>query len=331
MDLEVRHLRVVCAIADAGSITKAAAGLGLSQPSLTAQLRRIERYLGGPLFVRSRQGASPTALGEFVLAKARTVLPSIDAIQVESALRAGAAPDRRPLRYVATPGPLMVGLLEELRELFPGASPALRTETHVPTAVDLIASGQQDLAAVVEYLRPVPVPPPPDVVARTVATEPAFVLLPAGHPFATRPAVGLAEFADAEWVLPPNQACGLFEAFTAACVDAGFTATIRHEAESSAARELVARGTAVGLGQATFRSTPGIVPLPLAGCPLLIRQVLLWHRDGPLAAHAREITEGAERAYAAAVRRSPHYLAWLAERPPPGAEQGWAGAGDAPP
>jgi DNA-binding transcriptional LysR family regulator len=67
MNLELRHLRVVCAIAETGSLTKAAAQLGLAQPALTAQLQRIERALGGPLFERDRRGARPTALGELVL------------------------------------------------------------------------------------------------------------------------------------------------------------------------------------------------------------------------------------------------------------------------
>jgi len=42
MELELRHLRVICAVAEAGSVTTAAATLGLAQPALTAQLRRIE-------------------------------------------------------------------------------------------------------------------------------------------------------------------------------------------------------------------------------------------------------------------------------------------------
>ncbi|MGH8795377.1 MAG: LysR family transcriptional regulator, partial [Stackebrandtia sp.] len=47
MEVELRHLRAVCAVADAGSVSKAAAALGISQPALTAQLRRIEQSLGG--------------------------------------------------------------------------------------------------------------------------------------------------------------------------------------------------------------------------------------------------------------------------------------------
>ncbi|WP_327314828.1 LysR family transcriptional regulator [Streptomyces sp. NBC_01235] len=313
MDLEVRHLRVVCAIGEAGSITRAAARLGVAQPTLTAQLSRIERMLGGPLFVRTRQGAAPTALGEFVLAKARSVIVSFDAIQREAAAQVGFMDGRRPLRYTANPGPLMVGLLDGLQSVFPGTEVTLRTETHMSAALTLVASGQQDLGTVVEYVRDDVPTLPPGVVTLTVATEPAFVLLPDGHPLAALPQVGIAQLRDARWVLPVSQGSGMMEAFTALCAGQGFTATVRHEAEASAARELIAAGQAVGLGQATFRSTPGVVPRPLTGSPLRIRHVLVWRRGSALARRIPSVAERAERAYADAVARSPHYLAWLTE------------------
>ncbi|WP_031051523.1 helix-turn-helix domain-containing protein, partial [Streptomyces sp. NRRL WC-3774] len=58
MDLEVRHLRAVVAIAETGSLHRAARQLGVAQPSLSTQLRRIEQALGGALFVRARSGLS---------------------------------------------------------------------------------------------------------------------------------------------------------------------------------------------------------------------------------------------------------------------------------
>lgn len=71
--LELRHLRTVRAIADTGSLTKAAATLGLAQPALSAQLRRIEKALGGVLFDRDHTGARATPLGELVLERACSV------------------------------------------------------------------------------------------------------------------------------------------------------------------------------------------------------------------------------------------------------------------
>ncbi|OEU91788.1 hypothetical protein DB35_08145 [Streptomyces abyssalis] len=310
MDLEVRHLRVIRAVADAGSLTRAAAALGLSQPSLTAQLQRIERMLGGPLFVRHRGGASPTALGELVVAKARDLLPQLDSVQQEVLSHLGFSDGRLSLRYVANPGPLMVRLLEPLGELFPGADVKLRTEADVGTVVDLVADRQQDLGALVEYVGK-PRPPRKEVEEREVAVEPAFVLLPEGHPMAGLPALELSRLADEVWVLPPSRGSGLHDAFTAACTRAGFTAVVQHEAEAAAARELIGAGAAVGLGQATFRSTAGIAPRPLRDTPLRLRHSLVWHRDSALAACGAALVEGAERVYGDAIGNNPQYPAWL--------------------
>lgn len=315
MDLELRHLRVICAIDEAGSITKAAAALGMSQPTLTMQLRRIERLLGNQLFERSRKGTRPTTLGEFVLARARAAIPMVDAIRRDSATYLEFTSGSRPLRYVAMAGPLMVGLLRELQDLYPGADVVLHTETHVGATLDLITSGQLDLATIVEYVRG-DGEPRAELDRLTIATEPVFVLLPSTHPLAGAPTVRVAQLRDAEWVVPGSQGDGLMESLTQVCERAGFTAIVRHRAEAAGARELIAAGQAVGLGQATFRPTDGIVPRPLQGTPLRTRHVLVWRRGNSVADHIPAIARRAERAYAEAVRRSPHYLAWLTDHGP---------------
>ncbi|WP_137022905.1 LysR family transcriptional regulator, partial [Streptomyces albus] len=101
MDLELRHLKVVSAIAEAGSLTRAATGLGLAQPALSAQLKRMERALGGALFVRGPQGVRPTELGELVLERARVLVPAVAELQQEALRfsRAGGAPRGRPARF----------------------------------------------------------------------------------------------------------------------------------------------------------------------------------------------------------------------------------------
>lgn len=312
MDLEVRHLRVIRAVADAGSLTRAAAALGLSQPSLTAQLQRIERMLGGALFVRHRAGASPTALGELVVAKARELLPQLDSVQQEVLSHLGFSDGRLSLRYAANPGPLMVRLLDPLRALFPGADTKLRTEADVTAVLDLVAARQQDLGALVEY-EGNPRAARREVEQHVVAVEPAFVLLPESHPKAALPALSLDELAAEIWVLPPSQGSGLHDVFTGACTHAGFTAVVQHEAEAAGARELIVAGAAIGLGQATFRSTAGIVPRPLRDTPLRLRHSLVWHRESALAAYGTALVERAETAYAEAIANNPQYEAWLAD------------------
>lgn len=76
-DLELRHLRAVCAIAEEGSVTKAATRLGLTQPAMSAQLRTVELIIGGRLFERTTNGSVPTDLGRQVVDTARRVLDEV--------------------------------------------------------------------------------------------------------------------------------------------------------------------------------------------------------------------------------------------------------------
>jgi len=72
-------MRCVVAIAETGSLTRAAERLGLAQPALTQTLNRLERELGVPLFARSRRGAALTEAGFAVLDDLRASLAHGDA------------------------------------------------------------------------------------------------------------------------------------------------------------------------------------------------------------------------------------------------------------
>src|SRR5262245_47957612 len=132
--LEARHLRIVRAISDTGSLTKAAVELGLTQPALTHQLHRIERLFGGALFVRDRRGARPTPLGLHVIERARFVLPSMDALVREARALAGmesmASPGGSALhvRVATHASPLPVAVVAALREVMPASQVSMRTE-----------------------------------------------------------------------------------------------------------------------------------------------------------------------------------------------------------
>lgn len=90
-ELELRHLRTLCAIAEAGSLTKAAVSLGVTQPALSAQLRAVEDVIGGRLFDRDSVGSTPTELGEAVVALAATLLDDLGEITDRARQLAGAA------------------------------------------------------------------------------------------------------------------------------------------------------------------------------------------------------------------------------------------------
>src|SRR5436190_5912863 len=74
MDLEVRHLRLVAAVAEVGSLTRAGDRLHLTQSALSHQLRDIESRLGAALFLRLGKRLVLTPAGERLLASARDVL-----------------------------------------------------------------------------------------------------------------------------------------------------------------------------------------------------------------------------------------------------------------
>src|ERR1700738_2038288 len=101
--LELRHLRYLVAVADAGTFTRAAERLFIAQPTLSQQIRQLEQIVGAPLLHRRRDGVRITAAGAVLLDAARDVLPGVD--HGVSQTRQAAGLDRPRLR-VALPADL---------------------------------------------------------------------------------------------------------------------------------------------------------------------------------------------------------------------------------
>ncbi|WP_089157845.1 LysR family transcriptional regulator [Micromonospora sp. NBS 11-29] len=313
MNLELRHLRVVCAIAETGSVTKAASTLGLAQPALTAQLQRIERILGGPLFERDRRGARPTALGELVLDRARVLLPAMKGLQDEAARLAGAGDPLRRYRFGGVNSPILGRLVHRLG----GERPDVQISTYASWSVDelaqMVAGGRLDFA-----LTGVCGDATPSAEFglswREVAVDPVFVLLPQTHPLAGRKEIDLVDLRRETWVAAPGDGC-FGDCFAAACARAGFTPRKVYEADVRAAEDLVDAGTAVALCQATFRPVAGLVTRRLAGTPLRWRLLFGWHPETPAAVVAEPVLATAVAAYTDALAHHPDYLAWLLAHP----------------
>ncbi|GGM62295.1 LysR family transcriptional regulator [Dactylosporangium sucinum] len=318
MELELRHLRSLCAIADAGSVTKAATVLGVSQPALTAQLQRVERELGGPVFVRDRHGVTPTALGQFVLTRAQAILLAMDELRRNTGRHA--ALGRQTIRLGGVAGPITVGLADRVSDRFPDAEVRLHAEYSPRVLWDLMLADRLDAAAIVDYpdftLRQ-----PSTVQCAVIAVEPVFVAMCAEHPLAGRDEVTLAELANEPWALTPPDGAGWPDCFHLACQQAGFTPRVLYTvSDALPIREIVATRRAVSPCQAVFESSGGVVVKPLSGEPIRMRHLLVCRRDGPLADRFDQLLDLAREAYWAFAARRPDYLSWLQRHDPRHAE-----------
>ncbi|MFB7575299.1 LysR family transcriptional regulator [Streptomyces sp. NPDC056165] len=288
MQLEIRHLRALSTIAEHGSVTRAAAALGVSQPALSAQLRRIEGLLGGEVFTRGRHGVRTTPFGEFVMSRTRAALGNIDDLLDRAPGRAG---PQSVVRFGAYESPLALEVVERVATLLPGARTELQVAYYTGLLLDCIATGRLDGALLADYpgfeLRPQPA-----VRYAEVATEPVHVALPAGHPAAARKEVRLADLADEDWALSPSDGTGWPEHLLDECERAGFRPRVRYRLEQTGMRtELVAAGRAVSACQASYRGGEGIAVRPIAGGFVRMRLLLAWHRDSALAPRAPVLVE----------------------------------------
>jgi DNA-binding transcriptional LysR family regulator len=119
--MELRHLRYFVAVADAGTVSRAAGQLNVTQPALSRQLRDLEEELGLPLFDRVGRRLSLTAEGEHLLERTREILRAADALRERA--RAVAGGQTGTLRLGATAQTLeslISGFLFGFRRSWPG-------------------------------------------------------------------------------------------------------------------------------------------------------------------------------------------------------------------
>lgn len=308
MPLELRHLRILATIAEHGSLTKAAAALGVSQPALSTQLRRIERHLGNLVFSRGVRGVTVTAYGEFVLARVRGALSNVDD------LLTGAAPVKPArLSLGVIEGPLMVGMLGVLEELIAGCTVTLHSEYSTLLLLELVASRKLDAALLSDYPG-YEIRAPSQVIVRPIVSEPGFAGLPASHPLAAERDVNLKALAGESWIVPPSDGTGWPEHMLDACRDAGFTPRVAHSVVDNRLQlNLISSGRAVAIVQATTPSTAQMAVRPLQGDPCWMRHQIAWHREGPLHDLGDQIVTRARDIYRQAATNA-EYASWRERR-----------------
>jgi DNA-binding transcriptional LysR family regulator len=112
VDVELRQLRAVVAVAESGSFTVAGRRLHLSQQAVSALVRRLERILGVPLFDRTTRWVKPTPECEALLPSLISGLGTLDAALARTRLTGVPG---RSLRVAVTPS-LMFGPVQDLLE-----------------------------------------------------------------------------------------------------------------------------------------------------------------------------------------------------------------------
>ncbi|MFD5078801.1 LysR family transcriptional regulator [Streptomyces sp. NPDC058371] len=300
MELEVRHLRALCAIADTGSLHRAARQLGVAQPSLSTQLRRIEQELGGALFTRAHTGCRPTPLGRLVLLRARPLVAEMRSLVAEAR---SAATDGPQLRVGSTASRALSGWLRRLRGR--RQEPILHMDVSANALLRMVADGQLDIAFVHE-VEGCPLRIPEGLRLRVLMErEPQFVSLPADHPAAARPVVHLADLAGDRWMIDPT-VDGEWDAVHRILRAAGLNPRVLHGDYHTAAA-LVATGEVVTVCQPTSPSRPETAVRRLAGDPLGVRLLLAARTEAELDA----VYPGLEEAYWETARQAPAYGEWL--------------------
>jgi DNA-binding transcriptional LysR family regulator len=307
MELEVRHLRALCAIADTGSLHRAARQLGVSQPSLTTQLRRIENFLGAALFSRERTGCRPTPLGRSVLSRARPLVAEMGALVVEA--RAAAAGEGGPLlRIGSTASRALAGWLRRLRKRLPGNDISLHMDVSANALLRMVAAGQLDVAFVHE-VEGCPLQVPEGLRVRVlVEREPQFVSMACDHPAATAAVVELADLAQDRWMVDPT-VDGEWDGLRRVLGAAGIDPPVLHGDYHTAA-SLIAVGEAVAPCQPTSVPREDMAIRPLRGDPLAVR-LLLFSRPGPSAELHETVYADLAAAYREAAMRAAEYRQWL--------------------
>ncbi|MFI6645767.1 LysR family transcriptional regulator [Streptomyces sp. NPDC050504] len=282
VELEVRHLRCLEAVVATGSLNKAAGLLELSQPALSAQVRRIEAVVGGEVFERCPSGARLTPLGEVLLPYAREVLRGMDTL-ARAVEGHHTAVIGRPLRLGVRTTPVALLLHEVASNLVEGDVAELVVLDRSVDALAALTRGDVDLVLHADFPGR-QITPGAGVRMSPVGTEPVFACLPDDHPLAARTTIDLADLSGETWLLAVNGDDEFDRHLIEQCRLAGHTTLAVRAVEPLLLTQLMRRGgrvvtamNALGSGLAI----PGVVH-DLRGSPVRTRHVLLWCENGGL-------------------------------------------------
>lgn len=195
MSITLRHLLLVDAVAEEGTLTAAARRLYLTQSALSHQLADLERRAGGAVFHRVGRRMVPTPLGLRILASARSMLAELEELEQDLKRHTrGAAGLLRVTTQCYTCYHWLAEVLPRFREQHPEVVVQIvPEESHA--VLDALLEGRVDLAIAHRL-------PADERLAREPLFEDELVaVVPPGHPFASRRSVAAEDFANQELLM----------------------------------------------------------------------------------------------------------------------------------
>lgn len=261
--IEPQLLRVLLAVRDAGSISRAAAALGYSQPAVSQLLTRAEQRLGHDLVLRGGRGATLTESGRVLADHALHVEAALAAAREDLDAVGGLARGRvRLAGFPSASSTLVPPVLAALARDSPGVVTSY-VEAEPPEAVDLLRRGEVDVALTFSHALQDDPASDQTLTTRALGRDPLALVTAAGEVPSGRSA-DLAAFREARWIGGCPRCRGHL---LASCAASGFTPEIVLETDNAAAVVgLVAAGLGVALLPRLALSTtvvpPGVAVTP---------------------------------------------------------------------
>jgi LysR family transcriptional regulator, hydrogen peroxide-inducible genes activator len=260
--MNLRDLQYLVALAETRHFGRAAERCHVSQPTLSAQIRKLEEFLGVALVERRPRRLALTAAGEAVVERARRMLQ--DADDIRSLARASQDPLSGQLKVglIPTLGPY---LLPRIAPRLARALPKLQLVLHeyqTAPLVDRVVKGELDLAILAL---------PADtkgLQTRSLFGEAFLVAMPEKHRLATRRRVKTADLAGEKLLLLEEGHC-LRDQALEACAHVGTEEQNFRATSLETLRQMVAAGLGVTLlprlaAEGPFASARGMVVRPFA-------------------------------------------------------------------
>lgn len=264
MDVDTRLLRHFAAVAQEGTLTRAAGRVYVTQPALTRSVHRLEELLGVRLFTRSKTGMTLTAAGEALAARVPGLLGAWD--DVTRATRTAAAREARVLRvgFLASAAneatPAIVAAFARRR---PDWRVEMRQSSFAEPDAGL-GAGEVDVALV-----RMPFPGEEAWTIDVLFTEPRVLAMAASHPLAGRDRIAFTEVLDEPFVAAP-ESTGAWRGHWLAVEDRGGR-PVRVGAVTETPDDwlsAIANGYGVALAPESatrFYARPGVVHVPVDG------------------------------------------------------------------